>query len=46
MEELDQAGIGFDRFEDYVHHGFLPRIYDQKQRPYQAYGNYYLAFDS
>ncbi|MDH5325144.1 MAG: ATP-binding protein [Gammaproteobacteria bacterium] len=42
--ELNDANIGFDDFEEYVYHGFLPRIYDQKQRPTQAYSNYYQTY--
>ena len=30
--------------EDYIYHGFLPRIYDQQQRPTQAYSNYYQTY--
>jgi predicted AAA+ superfamily ATPase len=41
IAELTQAGICFDDFEDYVFRGFLPRIYDQQQRPRTAYANYY-----
>ncbi len=44
IAELNAAGIRFDRFEDYIHHGFLPRIHDQQQRPYTAYANYYQTY--
>lgn len=44
IEELKSAGRGFDSFEDYVIHGFLPRVYDQNQRPQQAYSNYYQTY--
>lgn len=44
IHELTCAGIEFDRFEDYVYRGFLPRIYDQDQRPTQAYSNYYQTY--
>lgn len=44
IKELETASIRFDQFEDYVHHGFLPRVYDQKQRPFQAYSNYYQTY--
>ena len=44
IAELRAANIGFDSFEDYAHHGFLPRIYDQQQRPTQTYSNYYQTY--
>ncbi len=44
ISELSHAQISFDRFEDYVFHGFLPRIYDHHQRPGQAYSNYYQTY--
>lgn len=44
IAELTAAGIRFEQFEDYLHHGFLPRIYDQQQRPYTAYANYYQTY--
>jgi len=42
--ELRAAGIHFDRFEQYAYQGFLPRIYDQKQRPGAAYASYYQTY--
>lgn len=39
IHELAQAGISFDR-DEYLSKGFLPRIYDQQQEPFTAYGNY------
>jgi predicted AAA+ superfamily ATPase len=42
--ELARAGITFPCFEDYVYQGFLPRIYDQEQRPSPAYSNYYQTY--
>ncbi len=42
--ELAGAGIRFDSFSEYAFHGFLPRIYDQKQRPSTAYSNYYQTY--
>lgn len=42
--ELANAGISYKHFQDYAHNGFLPRIYDQKQRPLQAYSNYYRTY--
>ncbi len=44
IAELAGAGITFDRAEEYIYHGFLPRIYDQNQRPTQAYSNYYQTY--
>ncbi len=44
IEELKSADIKFDNFTDYIIHGFFPRIYDQKQRPQQAYSNYYQTY--
>jgi len=44
INELTNAKIKFDNFEQYAFHGFLPRIYDQKQRPNQAYSNYYQTY--
>ena len=34
----------FDLAEDYIYQGFLPRIYDQNQRPTPAYSNYYQTY--
>ncbi len=44
IEELDSAEIEFDHFADYLWSGFLPRIYDQNQRPATAYANYYQTY--
>lgn len=44
MVELQNANRGLEKFEDYVINGFLPRIYDQHQRPQQAYSNYYQTY--
>jgi predicted AAA+ superfamily ATPase len=44
ISELRQAKITFNNFEDYVLHGFLPRVYSQNQRPYRAYANYYQTY--
>ena len=44
IAELQGANIHFERVEDYIFHGFLPRIYDQKQRPHTAYANYYQTY--
>lgn len=42
--ELHDAKISFDDFESYIVQGFLPRIYDQHQRPRTAYANYYQTY--
>lgn len=44
MAELAAAKVTFDTFEEYVFTGFLPRIYDQNQRPNTAYANYYQTY--
>lgn len=44
IRELQTAGIEFDHFSDYLWKGFLPRIYDQKQRPESAYANYFQTY--
>ncbi|MDP2751074.1 MAG: ATP-binding protein [Rhodocyclaceae bacterium] len=44
IDELTAATIKFDNYETYLFQGFLPRIYDQKQRPHIAYANYYQTY--
>ncbi len=44
IAELRAAMITFDTFEEYVFTGFLPRIYDQNQRPNTAWANYYQTY--
>jgi len=44
ITELEAAKIAFDKFEEYVFTGFLPRVYDQNQRPNTAYANYYQTY--
>ncbi len=44
ISELKAAKIIFTTFEEYVFSGFLPRIYDQNQRPNIAYANYYQTY--
>jgi predicted AAA+ superfamily ATPase len=44
IQELSNAGIQFASFEEYAYRGFLPRIYDQNQRPTPAYSNYYQTY--
>jgi len=44
IKELRAAKIAFDSFEETIFTGFLPRIYDQNQRPNTAYANYYQTY--
>jgi len=44
ISELQSAGIEFSSFEEYIFRGFLPRVYDQQQRPVQAYSNYFQTY--
>lgn len=44
MKELAPTEFALENFEDYIIKGFLPRIYDQRQRPQQAYSNYYQTY--
>ena len=44
IAELAQANIRFETWEAYCFNGFLPRIYDQQQRPRTAYANYYQTY--
>jgi predicted AAA+ superfamily ATPase len=44
ISELEKVKLSFNRFEDYVFQGFLPRVYDQNQRPSVAYGNYFKTY--
>ena len=44
IAELNAADIHFKTFEEYIFHGFLPRIYAQQQRPHTAYANYYQTY--
>lgn len=44
IDELKGAAITFGGFEEYVLHGFLPRVHSQNQRPYRAYANYYQTY--
>lgn len=37
--ELEQSKISLTR-DEYLSRGFLPRVYDQNQEPFKAYGNY------
>ena len=44
MTELKKAGFKHKDFQNYIHKGFLPRVYDQQQRPFTAYSNYYRTY--
>jgi len=44
IAELVDNDLGFANAEDYLYQGFLPRIYDQQQRPSTAYANYYQTY--
>ena len=44
ISELKKTGIEYENFYEYAHKGFLPRVYDQKQRPLTAYSNYYRTY--
>jgi uncharacterized protein len=44
IAELVDNDLGFAKAEDYIYQGFLPRIYDQQQRPSTAYANYYQTY--
>ena len=44
IAELSDANIKFDTPSDYLFQGFLPRIYDQSQRPHTAYANYFQTY--
>ena len=44
ISELSAANIQFEDFEDYLFNGFMPRVYDQNQRPHIAYSNYYQTY--
>ncbi len=44
IKELAASGTRFDSFDSYIFHGFLPRVYDQQQRPRTAYANYFQTY--
>ncbi|MDO8695246.1 MAG: ATP-binding protein [Sheuella sp.] len=44
IAELYEAKIEFDDPSEYLFHGFLPRIYDQHQRPHNAYASYFQTY--
>jgi predicted AAA+ superfamily ATPase len=44
ISELTKSNKQKKTFQEYCHYGFLPRIYDQNQRPLTAYSNYYKTY--
>ncbi len=44
IAELSDVSIEFDTPSHYLFQGFLPRIYDQAQRPHTAYANYFQTY--
>lgn len=44
IAELRDGGVSFDTPYEYIQQGFLPRIYDRKQRATQAYSNYFRTY--
>ena len=42
--ELANVDITFADAETYIYRGFLPRIYDEQQRPTQSYSNYFQTY--
>lgn len=44
IAELAGSGVSFASFEEYLHHGFLPRVHHKKQRPQTAYASYYQTY--
>jgi len=44
IHELESEEISFKSFGGYLYSGFLPRVYDQNQRPSTAYSSYYQTY--
>ncbi len=44
ISELKGSHITYEGFENYICNGFLPRVHDKKQRPFNAYANYYTTY--
>jgi predicted AAA+ superfamily ATPase len=44
ISEMKKGGFSFENHIDYIFNGFLPRIYDQGQRPKVAYSAYYQTY--
>lgn len=44
IKELKSAGYDFDFASEYIFKGFLPRVYDQNQRPTSTYSAYYKTY--
>ncbi len=44
IAELTHADIAYDSASEYIFRGFLPRVYDQQQRPHVAYASYFQNY--
>jgi hypothetical protein len=44
IAELTTANVTFDSAGQYIFQGFLPRVYDQQQRPHTAYATYFQSY--
>ena len=44
IEELQQYDLTDFSRDNYLHHGFMPRVYDQQQQPGMAYRNYLQTY--
>jgi uncharacterized protein len=44
MEELNGSSHGFSKIDDYLFHGFYPRIYSSKIKPTDWYPNYIQTY--
>lgn len=44
ITELKGTKIQYEKFQDYLYHGFLPRVHKENQRPSIAYSNYYRTY--
>jgi predicted AAA+ superfamily ATPase len=44
IAELKNADIELDDMSQYIFSGFLPRVYDQQQRPHTAYSSYFQTY--
>jgi predicted AAA+ superfamily ATPase len=41
LPNIKNADIELDDMSPYIFSGFLPRVYDQQQRPHTAYSSYF-----
>lgn len=44
LAELKNTSFMYDDYEDYIFHGFYPRIYDKKLNPREWYSNYIQTY--